>query len=462
MEATCYVNALASFPTILPFNTRTSATFVNYSLSSKPQKVLTHYACSKSCLTTHCFTRRDVAGDAIPESAKGPLDNDDNPTFNSSSTINNKSDFLLSETNTEGLVFDLGCRNSWDSKEIGSPVIRRYLSDDEERWCMWYHGRGDQTCDSIGFAISSNGVHWERGSGPARTTEDVGLVMHCSQDWWAFDTENIRPSDILIMSSNRDRASIGVYWLYYTGFNSEEIDMMTKPPIGNPDRGSGSHQIFRSLPGLAMSQDGKHWARIEGEHHSGALIDVGGEGEWDSTFIASPQVVYHCRNDLRMYYHSFDMQAGCFCIGLARSRDGIKWVKLGKIMGGGLPGSFDEGGVMGPQVVSKIGKESGEGYVMVYEGLKADGSRSIGLAESPDGLKDWRRCSEGVVVLGPSAEKDRWDNGGVGSPSVVRMDGGNEWRLYYRGFGKVGRSGIGMAVSDDGLKTFKRWKGFHL
>ncbi len=48
----------------------------------------------------------------------------------------------------------------------------------------------------------------------------------------------------------------------------------------------------RLRPGLAMSQDGRNWARIEGEHHTGALFDVGKAGEWDETFIAGPQVPY--------------------------------------------------------------------------------------------------------------------------------------------------------------------------
>ena len=39
-----------------------------------------------------------------------------------------------------------------------------------------------------------------------------------------------------------------------------------------------------------MSQDGRNWARIEGPHHTGALFDVGAEGEWDQLYIGSPQV----------------------------------------------------------------------------------------------------------------------------------------------------------------------------
>lgn len=38
------------------------------------------------------------------------------------------------------------------------------------------------------------------------------------------------------------------------------------------------------------SQDGRNWARIEGEHHSGGLFDVGGPGSWDELFIGAPQV----------------------------------------------------------------------------------------------------------------------------------------------------------------------------
>lgn len=64
---------------------------------------------------------------------------------------------------------------------------------------------------------------------------------------------------------------------------------------GVPGVGQGVTQnpaacLCRMRPGLAMSQDGLNWARIEGEHHTGALLDVGEEGDWDELFIANPQV----------------------------------------------------------------------------------------------------------------------------------------------------------------------------
>lgn len=379
-----------------------------------------------------------------------------------------------SVSSSGGLVFGLGMTNSWDGAEVGSPVVKRFLSDEEERWYMWYYGKSNSNAglDSVGLAVSSNGIHWERGVGPIQTNSDVGSVMNCGKDWWAFDTLSIRPSEVVIMSSTKVRASSAVYWLYYTGYSSEKAELSNNSlglSLENPERfhndGSSSSsdengKVFRSLPGLAISQDGRHWARIEGEHHSGALFDVGLDKEWDSLFIAYPQVVFHASGDLRMYYHSFDIVNGHFSIGIARSRDGIRWVKLGKIIGGGgKDGCFDEFGALNARVVRN--RKDGK-YLMAYEGVDAKGKRSIGLAVSSDGLKDWTRFQD-EAVLKPSAG-DGWDNKGVGSPCLVQMDGEeDEWRLYYRGIGNGGRTGIGMAFSRGiDFKTFRRWTGFHM
>ncbi|XP_041013648.1 uncharacterized protein LOC121256919 [Juglans microcarpa x Juglans regia] len=374
----------------------------------------------------------------------------------------------LTSTCSNGLVLDLGPKNSWDSAEIGSPVVKRFIGDNEERWYMWYHGRSDaeNTSDSVGLAVSSNGIHWSRGADHVRSCGDVGLVMNCSHNWWAFDTKGIRPSEMVIMSSPMYSA---VYWLYYTGYGSEDVNLSGDPngTLQNPERvhsrdeKDDCHSIgkmIKSLPGLACSQDGRHWARIEGDDHSGALFDVGSDKEWDSLFIAAPQVVVHSNDDLRMYYHSFDAEKGQFAIGIARSRDGIRWVKLGKIMGGGSSSSFDELGVKNACVVRN--RKNGN-YLMAYEGISANGERSIGLAVSPDGLKNWERFQEDPIIK-PS-EKDGWDNKGVGSPCLIQMeDNADKWRLYYAGVGHGGKTGIGLAVSEgSNVRNFRRRVGSH-
>ncbi|CAA7036254.1 unnamed protein product [Microthlaspi erraticum] len=369
----------------------------------------------------------------------------------------------LSSSSKRGLVLDLGLSSdSWDSEEIGSPVVKRFLSDNEERWYMWYHGSSNQNppSDSVGLAVSNNGIHWERGKRKVESTDDVGLVMSSCEDWWAFDKASVRPGEVVIMSSSKVRANSSVYWMYYTGYTTETAEFESKVStfgFGNPERFHLCDEkvekamVFRSLPGLAISQDGRHWARIEGEHHSGALFDVGSDKDWDFLYIASPHVVFHGSGDLRMYYHSFDAKTGEFGIGMARSREGIKWVKLGKILGGGRY----------PCVTRN--KRDGS-YVMAYEGVDSKGKMSIGLAVSKDGLNDWKRVEDGGEAVVTVGEGKAWDNEGVGCPYLVEMDGDcdHQWRLYYRGVGNGGRTGIGLAVSEGSeITKFTKQTGIH-
>ncbi|KAI3467315.1 hypothetical protein Pfo_023978 [Paulownia fortunei] len=473
MEVTAATNGLhrptnlttlnSNWPQIKPqfFNFTSSSTLLN----PKHKRI--------ALFLTHCSTKPNTNKETTDENYLS-VESLPNSTIQPQATPTSSQALSSSSSFSRGLIFDLGPKNSWDSLEIGSPVVKRYLGDEEERWYMWYHGRSSENpdFDSIGLAVSSNGIHWERGGGAIRSNADVGLVMSSSKDWWAFDTHSIRPCEVVIMSSTKVRANSAVYWLYYTGFCSEKIECLDnslnfnfKNPervqlgADNVDQNGGDGRILKSLPGLAMSQDGRHWARIEGEHHSGALLDVGSDGEWDSLFIASPQVVFHGTGDLRMYYHSFDVENGHFGVGIARSRDGMRWVKLGKILGGGANGDFDECGIVNARVLRN--RKDGK-YLMVYEGVGANGKRSIGMAVSSDGLKHWKRLQDSPVF--EQSQDGGWDCEGVGFPCLVQMDGDTkEWRLYYRGIGKEGRTGIGLAVSQGSEEyNFQRWTGFLL
>jgi hypothetical protein len=327
---------------------------------------------------------------------------------------------------------------------------------------MWYAGESEDESKgtTVGIAVSSNGMHWRRGKAKVDTEGHgeegaVGQVLDRSDNWWAFDTQHLRPSDVLIMSSAKVRAASGVYWLYYSGADVEELAL---PSNALPLPGTGRMLRGRTRPGLAISNDGRNWARVEGDHHSGALFDVGVEGEWDSLFIAAPQVVYHEAGDIRMYYHSLDPNTGKYCVGFARSRDAMRWLKFGKILEGGGPGSFDEFGIAARHVVEN---PNGSGYLMVYEGIGADGRTSIGMARSEAGLLKWERCQE-EPIFRPAESAKAWDGAGVGSPCLVHMDG-DEWRLYYVGVSASGDTAIGMAMNvGSSLTEFKRWHNFVL
>ena len=99
--------------------------------------------------------------------------------------------------------------------------VRCYVGDDEERWSMWYSGRGAEqpalpgldaitpSSGSLGVAISNDGMNWARGvegvSG-ARGDDapaDVGRVLEPNKDWWTFDTAHLSVSDVQVRVCDR-------------------------------------------------------------------------------------------------------------------------------------------------------------------------------------------------------------------------------------------------------------------
>ena len=73
----------------------------------------------------------------------------------------------------------------------------------------------------------------------------------------------------------------------------------------------------------------RNWARVEGEHHSGALFGPGKAGEWDAAGCAHARTMVAAPRDLRLFYASPDAATGAWAIGSARSADGLAWKKAG-------------------------------------------------------------------------------------------------------------------------------------
>lgn len=75
---------------------------------------------------------------------------------------------------SKGLVLGPGAPGSWDQSCVGNPVVRVFMGDNEERWFMWYSGRGPAdaaACDgfapgsgTVGVAVSDDGLVWRRGA----------------------------------------------------------------------------------------------------------------------------------------------------------------------------------------------------------------------------------------------------------------------------------------------------------
>jgi hypothetical protein len=374
-----------------------------------------------------------------------------------------------SVSSTAGLLFSTGPDSSWDEAGVGHPVVRYYLGDNETRWFMWYTGKSSSCHDvdaifpssgSIGVAISEDGLTWSRGvdtiqgARGERRARDVGRVLTPNGDWWTHDTAHLSVSDVQLLSTGAVSGEPGgVYWCFYSGGDFEAVEVPEALLLGAEARDAaiqgsttegtieGTIEGLRMRPGLAMSQDGRNFARIEGEHHTGALFDVGGPGEFDELFVAAPQVVAAGPKDMRMYYHTFDARKNRFVVGLATSADGFKWEKRGPIFEGG-GGDFDSMGAAARCVVREVEMKQ---YFMFYEGVeRGTNVRSIGLAVSEDGISGWRAYERPVV----EPTEGNWDAGGVCTPWAVSMNKGR-WRVYYSGRKdrRGACDGIGLAIS---------------
>mmetsp|Transcript_1847 Transcript_1847/g.5898 ORF Transcript_1847/g.5898 Transcript_1847/m.5898 type:complete len:453 (+) Transcript_1847:1750-3108(+) len=345
-----------------------------------------------------------------------------------------------SSVSSASLVFGTGSSDAFDARGVSSPVVKYFASDDESRWMMWYTGASADDATAIGLATSVDGIEWQRGGSFTETFRNdaeqsisVGKVLWPNdEDWWTFDTAGVSVGDVQLISS--DSISGGsVYWMFYHGNDREVVDGI---------------EGARTRPGLCLSQDGRNWARVEGDHHTGALFDVGEAGAWDARCIRDPKVLLAGPSDIRLYYTSIDPSTGVRSIGLARTKDGFNYTKHagGAVFGPGPAGAFDDAGVASPCVV-RLGREE---FIMFYEAYSSQNPdvATIAVATSKDGVK-WTRASGPALASGaPGA----WDAGGVGKPYAVPM-AGDRIRLYYEGrnaSNPLHGAGVGVALSVEG------------
>jgi hypothetical protein len=358
----------------------------------------------------------------------------------SSASSSSASSSASSAVSSASLVFGTGSSDAFDARGVSSPVVKYFASDDESRWMMWYTGASADDATAIGLATSVDGIEWQRGGSFTETFRNdaeqsisVGKVLWPNdEDWWTFDTAGVSVGDVQLISS--DSISGGsVYWMFYHGNDREVVDGI---------------EGARTRPGLCLSQDGRNWARVEGDHHTGALFDVGEAGAWDARCIRDPKVLLAGPSDIRLYYTSIDPSTGVRSIGLARTKDGFNYTKHagGAVFGPGPTGAFDDAGVASPCVV-RLGREE---FIMFYEAYSSQNPdvATIAVATSKDGVK-WTRASGPALASGaPGA----WDAGGVGKPYAVPM-AGDRIRLYYEGrnaSNPLHGAGVGVALSVEG------------
>ena len=156
----------------------------------------------------------------------------------------------------------------------------------------------------------------------------------------------------------------------------------------------------------ASSDAGRAWRK-----QPKPVLEPGPYMSWDERAVADPWVL---RSEPYFYlYYLGQDRAGRQRLGVARSREGIRWEKLrsNPVLELGDAGAFDENGLGEPAVWNSEGF-----YWMLYTGRDRSENRRMGLARSLDGVH-WRKQP---AVFGGGAA---WDSKVMCDASVLVEDG---------------------------------------
>lgn len=159
-----------------------------------------------------------------------------------------------------GAILDVGKALEFDALLCGWPQM---LRDDDGRDLLYYHTLNPERGFLAGLAVSTDGLNWEK----------VGEILGPGEPG-SFDELGVGTRHVLKIN--------GQYVMFYEGANNDAYDCI----------------------GVALSDDGIHWRKDEGEQPGGPVFCHAekGSGLWDARAIGTPCVVPMKDGSFRMYY----------------------------------------------------------------------------------------------------------------------------------------------------------------
>lgn len=287
-------------------------------------------------------------------------------------------------------LFNLESQSSWESAANAHASV----VFDGEIYHMWYIGNKSDWDGKIGYATSSDGIHWEKYAdnpvlegGTAGTWESHGVgTPHVVWDGKIFH-------------------------MWYSG-------------------NKATSKLFVSI-GYAKSSDGIHWTKHE---NNPVLVPT---QDWEGgEVIVLPKVIIK-DNTFQLWYSSgYSFSPGNpakeYKIGYATSLDGISWKKYENNP------VLDTGGFQAEP--STIILRDSVFQMWFSSDFLPDNRWRIGYAESVDGT-NWEQFENNPVL---NVTPELWDAEGVAWPSV--LFNGNAYQMWYTGIGKTPPR-IGYAIS---------------
>ncbi len=276
-------------------------------------------------------------------------------------------------------VLEPGPAGAWDSSDVLNPSVIRWKNG----YLNVYSGF-DGRAWNTGIADSGDGEHWTK-RGQVLSPEGAG-----------WESSYIAANGAAIADGGRIR-------YYYQGG-------------GHGGQDGPAPQI-----GLAESSDGARFIK-----HAQPVLAAGPYMSWDERGVSDPYVI-RAGGRFYLFYTGLD-RARRQRLGVAESSDGLIWTRLrsNPVLELGGFGEFDENGLGEPAVWASHGY-----YWMLYTGRDRAERRRVGLARSEDGVH-WMKLRlvisgaggwDSMVVCDPTVESIRdgvrvWFGGG----DVARPD----------------------------------------
>lgn len=292
----------------------------------------------------------------------------------------------------------------WDSDGmwVGSVL---YLNGMYHMWYDGAHGiHGALPPHSIGYASSSDGIHWTKyGNNPVMTIGSEG----------SWDAQNI--SDPCVIFDG------GIYHMWYVG--TDDVWDWNAVWIGH-----------------ATSADGIQWTRDPQNPVNLPNIKNPDEVTWVYRGVFNPAVVKSGDTYLMWYCGIYGQEE--LALGLATSPDGQVWTEHpdNPVMRGTDSG-WDHF-LSDPNVIYRNGT-----YHMWYHGASREEEwwnvGDVGYASSPDGIS-WDRYSGNPVIV--RGERSTWEDTDI-SPPCVCFDG-TRYLGWYTGETLSWQGNVGYLSSD--------------
>jgi len=286
---------------------------------------------------------------------------------------------------------------AWDSGSTTAPVVLY----DGSVYRMWYDG-SHVTATGIGFANSTDGIHWTKYPQPVLQPGPAG----------SWDSSQVKLGSVIWNGT--------IFLMAYFGENATTF--------------------VNGAIGIAGSKDGITWVKYSGNP---VLTPGGVDSAIGRPFGFRWQTTYN------IWYGgkaaNEPASSPVISIFYAISTNGMTWTKypVNPVLSP-TPGAWDSQSVSSPTVV-----RANLTFGLWYTGLKQNStSPQIGYATSMDGAT-WNKTSGPVLTPGPS----NWDAAGVEQPDV--LPGPNGYLMYYDGFGfnQTSPPSIGLAFAPQSFRV---------